>query len=915
MANITQKINSYVHGMSMQPDHLKSPGQVRNLVNGLPDVMAGLVKRPGSEIIKELDTTPDGRWFNILRDNNEKYVGKITVNGFNVWTVLDGSSRQVQYSRTPGISDPTYVTFSELPYFKGVQPNDIDILTINDYSIVLNKNIPVGMGGATSDEPKYEGFILLNTLEYNAEYLVDLTEPDAGQTTDYKAAAISVNPSPRWSIRDDNSYSYSGTKTFTVDSGSKTGLRFTITANPRWTGVPGYYDETTYDITYSLHNGGRGWRVGDQVTVNLNGKNYTITVTKESLTTGYNSFASAYHLTPKDSAAGNVSINDVLTDIKTQLEASAGVECTVIGPGIYIKYTKPFSIYAAGGQTSYSMKAFTDTINDVGDLPAQCKDGYIVKVANSAADEDDYYMEFQGKEKGVDGTGVWEECVKPGIPISLDYDTMPHQLVRMSDGSFLLSPIEWENRLVGDEKTNPEPSFVGKTINRTLFYRNRLTFLSDENIVQSQSGDYFNFFVNTAITVTDNDPIDLAATSTSPCELHDAIPMKIGLILFSRDRQFLYGTSLDLLSPTTAKIETLSTYDWNEHIKVADMGTTIGFVSSAGKYSRFFELTGLESNNAPEALEQSKIVSELLPAELDLPELAQSKESTLLGFAKRDTSTVYMYRYFNDGSKRLMSSWFKWELTGNLQHHFIDKDIYYAVVEHLGAVYVTKHVLTIFAEDYLYEPQNFNYVPRLDLRSGVLRSAMTYDKVSNQTSFTLDRKVDTTINAFVTEAGKYMGRSAPAASVTVDQGNHTSLVKLDGDWTDADLVVGYPFEFRVELPTIYMSRDRGENKVKSDTRSYLTVHRAKFQFADVGVFTTILQARSKPDRILMWEQTPGDHYKANRHSVEVRAFQTVPCYEKNEFMDFTLTSTHPTPAALLSMEWEGKLSPKSYRSV
>jgi hypothetical protein len=915
MANITQKINSYVHGMSMQPDHLKSPGQVRNLVNGLPDVMAGLVKRPGSEIIAELDTNSSGRWFNIIRDNQEKYVGKVTADGFKIWTLITGDTRDVKYSRTPGIDSPTYVQFSDLPYFKGMQPDDIDLLTINDYTIVLNKKAVVGIGGATSDAQNYEGFLTINSLEYNADYNVELTELDATQVNDYKAAAISVSPSPRWSIRDDNAYNYAGTQTFTVNSGTKTGLRFTITANPRWTGVPGYYDETTYDVSFSLHNGGRGWRVGDQVSVNLNGKGYTITVTKESLVTAYTSFANAIHFTPKDSSAGNVSINDVLTDLKTQLETTPDVTCTVIGPGLYIKYNKPFSIYASGGQTSYSMKAFTDSINDVGDLPSQCKDGYVVKVANSAADEDDYYMQFHGKADGVDGTGAWEECVKPGIPLGFDYDTMPHQLVRMSDGSFLLSPIEWENRLVGDEKTNPDPSFVGKTINRTLFYRNRLTFLSDENIIQSQSGDYFNFFVNTAMTVTDNDPIDLAATSTSPCELHDAIPMKIGLLLFSRDRQFLYGTTLDILSPTTAKIETLSTYDWNEHIKVADMGTTVGFVSSAGKYSRFFELTNLESNNAPEALEQSKIVSELLPHDLDLPELAQSKENTLLGFAKRNTNLVYMYRYFNDGSKRLMSSWFKWELKGNLHHHFIDKDIYYTVVEYLGSVFVTKHVLTIFAEDYLFEPKGFNYVPRLDLRTTVKKSAMTYDKARKRTSFTLNWRAGSELHAFVSEEGKHMGRSAPVAAVTIDYTASTSAVELDGDWTQTDVVVGYPYEFRVEIPTIYMSQDRGDNKIKSDTRSYLTVHRAKFQFADVGVFTTTVEARSKADRVLLWEQTPGDHYKANRHAVMPTAFQTIPCYEKNEFLEFTLTSNHPTPAALLSMEWEGKISPKSYRSV
>ena len=915
MANITQKINSFVHGISLQPDHLKTPGQVRDLVNGLPDVMAGLVKRPGSEIVSSLKTSADGRWFTILRDDDEKYVGKADTDGIYIKHIQTKDDRVVKYSSTPDIDNPNYTTFNDLPYFQNLDPSKLEFLTINDYTIVLNRAVPTAMGGATVDSRPNEAFITLNSLEYNAEYIVSLTAPDAVPVDEWKAAAISVNPSPRWTIRDDNSYTYSGTQTYTIDQGSKTGLRFTITANPRWSGVPGYYDETTYDITYTLHSGGRGWRVGDVVTVDLNGKQYTITVTKEVKTTGYNSIADAYYLTPQNSSNGNVSMRDLLTDVKGQLEITPGIQCEVVGSGLYITYTKPFSIYATGGQGAAALTGFTDAINDISDLPSQCVDGYVVRVVNSAADEDDYYMEFHGKTEGVSGAGVWEECVKPGITISLDYNTMPHQLVRMSDSTFLLSPIDWENRLVGDEKTNPEPSFIGKTINRALFYRNRLTFLSDENIVQSQSGDYFNFFVNTAMIVSDNDPIDIAATSTSPCELHDAVPMKIGLILFSRDRQFLYGTTNDVLSPKTAKIETISTYDWNEHIRVVDMGVTLGFLSSSGKYSRFFELTNLETNNAPEALEQSKIVSTMLPFDLDMPEPAQSKENTLLGFAKRGESIVYFYRYFNDGSKRLMSSWFKWEFRGKLQYHFIDKDIYYTVVEHAGNVFLTKSNLTIKSDDYFYDVEKLDYAPRLDLRSSVKKVNTVYYPHLDRTFFAVAYQWDPDVHVFVSGTGHNQGRSAKPVSMDYNAGLGVTEFGVDGDWSESDISVGYEFEFKVELPTLYMSKESADNKQRSDTRSYLTIHRVKFQFADIGIFETHVTARSKADRDLLWEMTPGDHYKANRHAIQPIAFQTIPCYEKNLNLNFTLTSSHPTPAALLSMEWEGKISPKSYRSV
>ena len=51
MAGITQTIPQYSAGISEQPDHLKFPGQVTDVVNAIPDVTKGLFKRPGSKRI------------------------------------------------------------------------------------------------------------------------------------------------------------------------------------------------------------------------------------------------------------------------------------------------------------------------------------------------------------------------------------------------------------------------------------------------------------------------------------------------------------------------------------------------------------------------------------------------------------------------------------------------------------------------------------------------------------------------------------------------------------------------------------------------------------------------------------------------------------------------------------------------
>ena len=49
MASVTQTIPSFTGGISEQPDQLKFPGQVKDVVNAIPDITRGLYKRPGAK--------------------------------------------------------------------------------------------------------------------------------------------------------------------------------------------------------------------------------------------------------------------------------------------------------------------------------------------------------------------------------------------------------------------------------------------------------------------------------------------------------------------------------------------------------------------------------------------------------------------------------------------------------------------------------------------------------------------------------------------------------------------------------------------------------------------------------------------------------------------------------------------------
>ena len=177
---------------------------------------------------------------------------------------------------------------------------------------------------------------------------------------------------------------------------------------------------------------------------------------------------------------------------------------TIIGNGLYI-LTDDTKIHSFNTRPSNRVSSLL--AQDIV-FPDQCKNGYRLKIVNSGTLEDDYYVKFEGASG--DGQGVWTEwrawpqAAKGQIPaisgrFRLDKTTMPHILVGMSDLSFMVTPGNYDDRLIGDEISNPNPSFLNSVINNVCLFRNRLGFLSKQDIVLSRPEDYQNFFVATAL--------------------------------------------------------------------------------------------------------------------------------------------------------------------------------------------------------------------------------------------------------------------------------------------------------------------------------------------------------------------------------------------------------------------------------
>ena len=121
MASIRQTVQSYSGGISQQPDQLKKPGQVKDCLNAIPDIVLGLYKRPGSKRVgtsKLANVQSGGSYFHYHRDGEEgSYIGQIAADGTpRIWKAEGdnaGAEQTIAYG-TGGESDiKTYLSTTD----------------------------------------------------------------------------------------------------------------------------------------------------------------------------------------------------------------------------------------------------------------------------------------------------------------------------------------------------------------------------------------------------------------------------------------------------------------------------------------------------------------------------------------------------------------------------------------------------------------------------------------------------------------------------------------------------------------------------------------------------------------------------------------------------------------------------------
>jgi hypothetical protein len=675
MALVSRSIPNLINGISQQPPEIRLETQGEEQINGLSTLAKGLAKRPGTEHVKHItdSTVADMFMHNIQRDADEEYtmiLSRPNAGGkdLQIWDkagveipvkTREVDSTTVATSNTPnGLYD---VASADLAYLETTSVVDnVSAITVADTTFLINKSktvIEAGADGNTSGEEAatfqsksgsdtiasdstwtHEGFINVRAGNYSSKFVIDITEPGS---TFHKRVGYS---SPTSSV--------AANQTHIGTSKIATYLKDGMESNTNYPNVANSNDNQWDDFASSAPaEGFGGWRViagRDENGVANTGD----ASSNGAYIAGLAALGTNYHV--------------------TMLDASGSV--------IYIKAKQAFTIKTQDSASGQALIGVTTTNPSFAELPSKnLPNNFVVQIVGDAdATSDDFYVKYNSTDE------VWKECLGPSLAMHFDVLTMPHRLIRMFDDSntvyFLYEAVKevvatsdnsarfgWSSRKAGDDDSNPFPSFVGGTINDIVFHKNRLGFMSDEFIILSQAGNYYNFFPISVMTALDASPIDVSVSNNQVAILRHAVAFDESLLLFSDFQQFTLNSGDQALSPATISVDIATQFESTSKVAPVSAGKFVYFPFKRGQYSgvrEYFVDTGTASAN--DAIDITSHVPAYIKGSVTQMKVSSS-ENIIAVLSDDDKTKLHIYKYYWQDREKLQSSWSHWTFDGEIR--------------------------------------------------------------------------------------------------------------------------------------------------------------------------------------------------------------------------------------------------------
>lgn len=587
--------------------------------------------------------------------------------------------------------------------------------------------------------------------------------------------------------------------------------------------------------------------------------------------------------------------------------------------------------------------AFSDEVTSLADLPRRCSNGYKVNfTSDPTTDVDDRWLEFSTFDSSAIGDGSWRECVAPDIQYKLDSNTMPIVIRREgvndiwigpADGSKQTNPNntasytfpEWGERTAGDEKTVPNPDFVGQVLRDHCFYNQRYVVTGGEIVGFSETDDAFNFFADSAIGVVDDDAFFLRCSSEVSSSTEWLLPIDESLLIWSRTSQFqARPVDGEVIAPSTAIVVRLSNIEMNPHVRPKLAAAKVLFSTDEYGYSHVREYEFFNSRNQRLGLNLggSSDVTANLPKYIK-GMISHWDVGEAVDFAVARTpdnpKKIYVYKYkwqaTPSGLQKQQAAWSEWEFGGKVQWMKFMQNKLWLLVSYSDRT----DFLEIFADELEDEDEGLQiHLDRLllfpDCNADFNTSndiTATYSSDTDRTTFKLPY-VPTAKTIAVVRFINSTNKGVVLGNTTTD----TLVCELKGDWTKHKVAFGEEYQFKYEFTRGYrFTRDSSGTRMIGDLSGRTQVHTWTVYHKDTGAYSVRVQRKNRKNDSVTTFRAGTLNIQNNMIDNEESSVATgklrVPVYSQNTNCRVIVESTSHLPLVLTSAEWEGSYSNRS----
>ena len=649
-------------------------------------------------------------------------------------------------------------------------------------------------------------------------------------------------------------------------------------------------------------------------------------------------------VTDDTSNDSELSTEQVATDLKNGLNSGlTGFTIAQNGSVLHIKKNdgSNFSIDGKDTQGNTQLTIVKDSIQRFTDLPTVSPNGYVVEVkGDESTNFDNYYVKFVTNNGGALEEGQWEETVDKGIKFKFNYDTMPHVLIRQADGNFRFARVDgdsytasgqsfdlpkWGERTVGDEESAPDPSFINSKINNVFFFRNRLGFLADDNVVLSRVSEFFNFFPETVLSVIDSDPIDVAASHTKVAILKNAVTMGEQLILFSDQTQFVLSSSADNMTPKTANVLVATEFESSDAAQPVGSGSSIYFLTEKGTFAGIREYITQSDVTVKDATNTTIHVPRLIPS--GIFKLAVSNNQDVLILLGTDNpNKLYINRWlYGSNGQKVLNSWFTFTINANRTIRnidFIGTDLF-CVIEEANGTTLEK---IPFENNFKETNADFEFYLDHKVTEATTGVSVAYNSTTKKSTFTVPYR----LRASMVVVGRYLAsgetstfvdlqgntknlKSGTVLNTTNTSDGSTTTITADGDFRNSKFIIGEPYEFHYRFSDQRITEASGQSSAEI-LSGRLQLRYFYLKFENTGFFKVEVtpQNRDTSTHKFTGRLLGSASSAIGQINLETGTFR-VPIMSRTDRVDIDIKNNTFLPTQLSSAEYEAMYHIRSKR--